>query len=685
MLCLRHFLLCAALTAYGASSAFADAAAGTARTDITPQSSSTVMSVTPAALDANAMLMQQRADFKIAWRAAVRGDSVTLAPYLDSLKDYTLYPYLRYAYIEATLDQQPDAMVEQWLDENSALPIATTLRQEWVLALARRQDWDAVLANERYEVTLAQRCAVVSAHVLGANSNAAWTTSAQRLWLTPGVPLTVCQPLFDYLDARGLITADMLRKRVQTALMDRDYITAEALLPRLAVQDRGWVQQWLGMAADPSGFLKDVQLPDEPRNQEMLLSGVKLLARTQPDEARQRWAELSLRYHFKHGDARDMRTLLAMQQAWHLTPDALMDLKSVHDSVDPQIPEWRARLALRAGDWAEALKDINALGWQSHETEWRYWRARALEQLGQKTAARALYKQLAKTPDYYSFLSADRLDLDYRIVEQASRPSDGVIGRLEAKPGFLRARELVYAGLYPQADAEWALATRSLSTASRCQAALMAQRWGWYARVIPTLASGGCWQDLSLIYPIAFQDTLAPAAKHLALDLSWIYGLIRQESVFRPNAVSHVGAMGLMQLMPDTGRKVSARIGLTLDSPRALLDPNTNLTVGSNYLSTLLQRFSGSEPLATAAYNAGEERVNDWRPGSGSLSADVWIDTIPYTQTRNYVQRVMTHTVMFDWRLNGKPQRLSDRIGQVTADVPAPAVAAAKVVKPKPQ
>jgi soluble lytic murein transglycosylase len=382
-----------------------------------------------------------------------------------------------------------------------------------------------------------------------------------------------------------------------------------------------------------------------------------------------------------------MRTLLAMQQAWHLTPDALTDLKSVHDSVDPQIPEWRARLALRAGNWTEALKDIQALGRQNRETEWRYWQARALEQLGQKNAAHALYRQLAKTPDYYGFLSADRLDLDYRIVEQASRPADGVIGQLEAQPGFVRARELVYAGLYPQADAEWALSTRSLSSASRCQAALMAQRWGWYARVIPTLTSGGCWQDLSLIYPIAFQDTLAPAAKHLALDLSWIYGLIRQESVFRPNAVSHVGAMGLMQLMPDTGKKVSARIGLTLDGPRALLDPNTNLTVGSNYLSTLLQHFSGSEPLATAAYNAGEERVKDWRPDSGTLSADVWIDTIPYTETRHYVQRVMTHTVMFDWRLNGKPQRLSDRIGRVTADVAVPAAATvvmAKVIKLKP-
>jgi soluble lytic murein transglycosylase len=151
------------------------------------------------------------------------------------------------------------------------------------------------------------------------------------------------------------------------------------------------------------------------------------------------------------------------------------------------------------------------------------------------------------------------------------------------------------------------------------------------------------------------------------MDISWIYGLIRQESVFRPNAVSAVGALGLMQLMPATGKAVGLRLGVTIDDRHALLDPETNLTVGSEYLNTLLHRFDGSEPLATAAYNAGENRVDDWLPGAGTLPADVWIDTIPFTETRNYVHHVMAHTVFFDWRLHGKPERLSQRIGEVAA------------------
>ena len=648
-------------TAAGASLPYADTQAG-------PADVAAASGAAPARIDP---LMRERIDFKLAWNAAASGDMVTLAPYLETLKDYPLYPYLRYAYLEATLDRIPGGLVDQFLQQNGALPIADALRRDWVVAAAKRQDWDAVIADYRDDDAPAQRCAIASANILGGRADAAdWLDTAKRLWLTAGTPRDVCQPLFDYLDAHGLISQDMRRKRVLDALQARDFVTAAALAPGLDADDRAWADQWVVMAAEPAKVLQDIQVPDEPRYLEMLQSGVKLVARNAPNQAQHLWNALAKQYHFSHDDARDMRTLLALQHAWHLLPDARAQLKAIHDAVDPQVPEWRTRLALRDGDWKETLKDINGLS-DRDDAEWRYWRARSLEALGHVSDAKALYRELARTPDYYGFLSADRLHLDYHIVQQPSRPAREVIDQLESRPGFTRARELVYAGLYPQADAEWNQATRGLSTPARCQAALMAQHWSWYAKVIPALASGGCWQDLSLIYPIAFQDTLAPQAQRLSLDLSWIYGLIRQESVFRPNAVSAVGALGLMQLMPATGRAIGARLGVTLDDRRALLDPETNLTVGSEYLNSLLRRFEGSEPLATAAYNAGENRVDDWLPDAGSLPADAWIDSIPYTQTRIYVRRVMAHTVMFDWRLHGTPERLSARIGAVLATADA--------------
>lgn len=616
----------------------------------------------------DAALQRERQDFKRAWALAQKGDIQALSPYLASLKDYPLYPYLRYAYLDATLDSAPDGVVEQFLDENQDLPMDDALRQDWLLALSKREEWSKVLAYYRNESSPALRCVAVSAHLMKPDEpdHAAWIAPAQRLWMTPSTPAADCAVLYAYMESNGLIDGDMRRRRVMLALQSRDTATARALLPSLTADDRRWAETWVAMIADPVRTLTDIQVPDEWRYQEMLLSGVRLVARSDPPRAEHLWNALTRRYRFSHDDSRDMRTILALQHAWHLMPDARAELKRLHEAVDPEVPEWRLRLAIRAGDWHEVLKDIDARGADS--SEWRYWKARALYALGRKTEARGLYASLARTPDYYGFLASDRLELPYVIAQQVSHPAEDVIQQLGERPGFVRARELVTLGLYPEAEAEWDAATRGLSRPALCQAALLAGRWGWHARVIPAMASGACWQDLALIYPFAFGQTLGPEVVRLKLDLSWVYGLIRAESVFRPNAVSHAGAMGLMQLMPATGRDLAERMGRSMED-QELLDPDTNLTLGSAYMKMLLSRFDGSEPLATAAYNAGSDRVSDWLPDKGTLPMDVWIDTIPFTETRNYVHRVMAHTVIFDWRLTGDPKRLTARIGESVSAV----------------
>ena len=628
-----------------------------------------------------------RAQFKLAWSYAEKGDAKDLGPYLRQLQDYPLRPYLDYAYLDATLDSQDDASVEQFMAAHIDMPVADNLRQDWLLTLARRREWSKVLAYYREEVDPGLRCAAVSAHVLKQDEpdRDTWVATARHLWLTPQITLTgdvadetdamggqpsgkgVCTALFDYLADHKLINADMRRRRAEEALEAHDYDTARALLPALSPYDRDWVQDWLDMAADPNVWLANASVPDGGPYEELLLAGIKGVAKNDPDKARHLWSVLSHHYNFSADDARAMRTLLALQRAWHLMPDARADLKRLHDYSDPQVPEWRARLALRAQDWHGLLQALPSLGQSASTPEWRYWKARALAATGHRGEADALYLMLARVPDYYGFLASDQLHEGYRIVQHVSHPQEDVIEQLATRPGFVRARELMYAGLYPEAESEWDVATRGLSVPARCQSALLAERWGWHAEVIPMLTGGGCWQDLALTYPIAFEQTLMPKTTQLKLDPSWVYGLIRAESVFKPDAVSHAGAVGLMQLMPSTGRDVASRLGLTVDDRGDLLDPPTNLILGSSYLRDMLHEFDGSEPLATAAYNAGAARVADWRPQSGAIPADAWIDSIPYSETRNYVHRVMGHTVVFDWRLNGKPEQLSVRIGKVAA------------------
>jgi len=615
-------------------------------------------------------LTAQRAAFKQAWGAAQQGDLAKLTPYLNELSDYPLYPYLRFAYLDSTLAQQPAGAIESFLKEQSGLPVADSLRRDWLTELARQGDWSSFLAHYQDETDPRLRCGAVSAHLAGNDrqDRDAWVVAAQHLWLVPKAQPPPCDAAFQYLQAHHRITNDMVMQRIQGALEARHYALARELIPRLYAVDRPWADIWLDMAADPAQLLENMQVPDEPRYQSMLLNGVQLVTRTDPERARHLWNVLSLRYHFDQDDARAVEVRLALAYAWGHLPDAADMLKRVKNSGNPLVTEWRVRTALRNRQWKTVLQILPALGPLTSKPEWRYWKARALAETGQIEKAVDIYQSLADGMDYYAFLAADRLDLSYDITQEPSRPAPDVITQLGERPGFARARELFYAGLYTYANAEWVAASDRLSKPARCQTALLAQQWGWSGRAMQTLANAGCWGDLSISYPLAFESTLAPQAQDLGLDLPWVYGLIRSESVFRPDAVSAAGALGLMQLMPATGHRVAERLGLILDGHQALLDPETNLTVGSSYLGSLLKRFDGNELLATAAYNAGPDRVRAWLPQSGSLPADIWVDSIPFWETRNYVRNVLSASVIFDWRLHGKStERLSTRLGRNVA------------------
>ncbi|MGH8372479.1 MAG: hypothetical protein ACRETO_07080, partial [Gammaproteobacteria bacterium] len=359
-------------------------------------------------------LAAQRAEFKQAWTAARQGDLATLTPYLDKLADYPLYPYLRFAYLDSTLDQQPDDVVQAFLKQQWALPIADDLREDWLLALAKRGDWKTVLANYQDETDIPLRCAAVSAHLAGDDTQDrnVWIVVAQHLWLSPQQRPDSCAAAFQYLTAHHLISKQMLARRTTLALQAREYQVAKQLLPQLAEDDRTWAGAWLQMVADPRQALENTQVPDESRYHQMLIEGVKLVARRDPARARHLWHQLSHDYHFAHDDQDDMQRLLALQYAWHLMPDAAQQLAHV-TAPDAEVLSWRARAALRAQDWPAVLKAIAGLGSAASTDEWRYWKARALAATGKTTQADAIYKTLADGDDYYAYLAADHLHQAY--------------------------------------------------------------------------------------------------------------------------------------------------------------------------------------------------------------------------------------------------------------------------------
>ena len=229
-------------------------------------------------------------------------------------------------------------------------------------------------------------------------------------------------------------------------------------------------------------------------------------------------------------------------------------------------------------------------------------------------------------------------------------------------PAVVRARELLLVDQTTDARREWNLATRDFTQQQHQIAAVLAHQWQWYDYAIRTIAKGNYFDDLAIRFPTPFNDLVNKYSVKRKLEPAFVYGIIRRESAFNPQARSPVGARGLMQLMPATARQVSRKLKLKSPSRRDLYTPSFNINLGSTYISDMLKKYHGHRALASAAYNAGPHRVNKWLPEENELPADVWIDTIPFTETREYVRAILAYTALFEWKMNQNPTRLSEHL-----------------------
>jgi soluble lytic murein transglycosylase len=276
---------------------------------------------------------------------------------------------------------------------------------------------------------------------------------------------------------------------------------------------------------------------------------------------------------------------------------------------------------------------------------------------------------LAGERDYYGFLAADRVGQVYRFGHDAVPFTETDLAAAEALPGIARARELLRVGLTIDARREWRDAIRDLDDRQLEIAAVLAGRWGWHDRAIVTVARADHFDDLDLRFPLVYQDLVLSNARATGLDPAWVYGVMRQESAFWEDARSRSGALGLMQLMPSTARETARRLRERVDDVYDLLSPPKNIRLGVAYLRRVLDRFDGHQGLATAAYNAGPGRVRSWLPGSHPLAADIWVDTVPFNETRGYVKRVMAYTAIYEHRLERPVRPLKGRLPPVPATI----------------
>jgi soluble lytic murein transglycosylase len=312
---------------------------------------------------------------------------------------------------------------------------------------------------------------------------------------------------------------------------------------------------------------------------------------------------------------------------------------------------------------------INDLSPEQMETDrWTFWRARTFEELGELIPAMRQYTALAQRRSYYGFLAADRLGRDYTITDEPHQPTASELFVLGQREDVKRAHELLKLGRIVAARREWRDSMQTMNNDERIDASKLAQLWGWAEQSILTMASTTSRDDMDLRFPLLFEQQVIAYSENESIDPAWTYGVIRRESAFVRDARSPVGAVGLMQLMPATAKQVSRRHSkVKYRGKSQLTHADTNLALGTRYLHMMLNRFGGQTVLATAAYNAGGNRIDRWLPDGNELDAQRWIENIPFKETREYVTSVLAFTVIYADRLGLEGQRLKERMPDVPA------------------
>jgi len=608
---------------------------------------------------------QQRLAFKQAWAVAQQGGDGWRS-WAKGLADYPLYPYLEGAALEhdvATLDR---ATVADFLTRYPDLLPATDLRRAWLLQQARQQHWDDFLALYQPGLGDTLSCDALQAKLVQGGT-LDFEHDLAALWVKPGLP-NACDPVLTVAHDAGLLTDARLWTRIDRALDAGQGGTVAALAAWLPGEQSKAAARLAQALRDPAAAVADAaNWPDTPRHRQAAALALQRLARRDTDAADAGWRHLQSRFSFTPTQRDGVLYALALYHATDFDEHALVRLAALPAAAQTDTSrEWRARVALARQDWPAVLAALDAMtAEQQGEDEWRYFHARALAATGHDADADALYTKLAQEPTYYGFLAADRVRDDYAICPLDPPGDTDREQALLSDAGLQRAFELYAVDLPRLARREWSRALGGADAATLRAAARLAYARGWYDRAVFTFSSGKTLRYYDQRFPLASQDGVVPQARQAGIDPSWAYAIARAESAWMSDAHSGADARGLMQLVPETAAQVARKNGLDWAGGESLYDPAVNIELGTRYLAQMAARFGGAPWLASAAYNAGPNKVDQWLEQRGTLPPDLFVATIPYHETRDYVARVMAFAVIYDWRLSGKALPLASRMPAV--------------------
>ena len=571
------------------------------------------------------------------------------------LRTYPLYPYLEYTEISYRISRQSEQDILRFVEQYRDTPLVEPLLAHWLASLAKRGKWE-IFVTHYDKVTPTKKLACQHAYGLykvGMVDQA--LTQAEKLWTVGFSQPDECDPIFNVWRGANGITPEIAWQRFALSLKENNKDLSSYLIRFVDRQDKTFATNYRLVHLKPKTIKRYKSFKaTNIHNREIILHGVKRLSRIDPEDALLTLGQYEKLQDFNPVELEDAYAYIGVRLAGKSSDLALIDSLPVNLHEQPKLVEARIRQSLEQGDWSNVMILINLLPQEQQDSNrWQYWKARALAisaDEADKQIARNIMIELSSERSFYGFVSADILQNQYNYQDEPSPVTLEQILSLEESPGIQRALELFALGERSRARREWYFSTSDFNNVERDVAARVALRWGWYKASIQTMIDAGAWNHLDHRFPIAYADTFITHARRANIPVQWSLAIARQESSFMTDAKSSSGALGVMQLMPATAKQVAAKIGVSYASNRSLTNPDLNIRLGTNYLGQMLRKFNNNRILASAAYNAGPGRVNQWL--NPKVPFDVWIEIIPFTETRNYVQNVLMFSSIYSMRMN---------------------------------
>ncbi len=607
-----------------------------------------------------------RTEFREAYALAAAGQPAA-GDDSTSLQAYPLYAYLQAMRLQRQLRPKItidglDTEIAAYFAANGDALAGRDLRRAWLNNLAERKVWSTF--SENYSDSVADaglRCHALTARAALDRTEGLAAAIAEQY--QSGQKSPACDAPFAWLQQHDGLTPPRIERRARALLKAGDARSARALAAQLPSTTAAPLLQWAALIENPASAIDAlIANPQRPVEPEALLDGWTRFARKDAEGTSSRFDALLQSRHLDAAAASPYAAALALALSWNRHPAANGYFAKVQPAdIDEKVAEWSVRSALWAGDWQRAAQRIAAMPPALRSTpRWRYWAARSAERLGDPNAA-AAYAPLMQEDGYYAALAAERSGVKYAPHPQPIALNVALQNQIAALPAIVRAHELFLSALRNLATLEWVQGLDALDADSRVQAIGLAASWGWYDQAVGTATKQSIFNDYALLYPLPYDAAVKVGTALSSLPPELIYGVIRQESLYRADAVSKADARGLMQLLPETAQRTARRIGRPLASTESLFDPMVNVPIASAHLRELVDRFGGQLPPAIAGYNAGPNAAARWLTDT-PVDADIWIENIPYNETRTYVQRVQWHALVFAWRRSGDPQKLDSWI-----------------------